>query len=687
MLATPSDSADWGELPSLRLPGNATPVLPFDDALAKPHAPAHAPWSESSSSRAISSGIWSGEEERDDGSISPSSSSSSAPPSPSSTATSCTMSPSSSAEFTLSPTTSAQKIFVNDWVPEAFSLKLVFTTSGTSVGPDDTDSCPPAFFPAARINFSPRLRITSPTGLPFSSLGGLHLGVTGMCETLDRDGNVKSKRMVADFCTDLSSGLKIWKRDAAKNMPKGEEWEGEESLPPGTYVLPLSMKIPNSDRLCVSLSSRLFFDSDDVHDRPPSFECSRFRIYYTMSIALFSAAVSTNGTPRRLKVFSIPFHVLPSTLPTPPPELPVLTHEHKKGVFASIIKNFSPFAAPKAERGYHIVYPSLPTSHFSPASHASIPVSLRIVDRPLEPTDLYIRLALVRKTYVRESTTTSMTAAIEQEWGLGAGTSPGSCGYPEEVIVEPYCKAEEEIVSRWGWIPYSSRPGADPLEQAEVIIRDIALPLSGLDGEGWSHGYSTGLDLEPTPVPSLQHGDCSWFSPAFRMRPPIAKEYQKHIHLSSRFFLSLEVGFAPAGLGDVLDAIGAASPDMEIPPPNTFTSPQRPSDSLFSGVDLSNPFHVPNLRSRRPSTPPPLSPAFPGRLRELFIPLTIGSVAEPAMSCIAAAGESVSRRAEREEREERGEDTRAELGEGADGAWLVAPPNYCDAVKSSPAYV
>lgn len=417
--------------------------------------------------------------------------------------------------------------------------------------------------------------------------------------------------------------------------------------------------------------------------RPPSFECSRFRIYYTMSIALFSAAVSTNGTPRRLKVFSIPFHVLPSTLPTPPPELPVLTHDHKQGVFASIIKNFS-FAAPKPERGYHIVYPSLPTSHYSPGSHASIPVSLRIVDRPLEPTDLYIRLALVRKTYVRESTTNSMTAAIEQEWGLGAGSSPG---FPEEVIVEPYCKAEEEIVSRWGWIPYSSRPGADPYEQAEVIIRDIALPLSGLNGEGWNHGYSTGLDLDPTPMPTLLHGDCSWFSPAFRTRPPVAKEYNKHIHLSSRFFLSLEVGFAPA-LQDTLAAIAEASPDMEIPPPNTFTSPQRPSESMHSGADLSNPFHLPSPRSRRSTVaPPPFSPAFPGRLRELFIPLTIGSVAEPAMSCIAAAGESVSRRAEREEREERGEDTRGELGEGSDGAWLVAPPNYVDAVKSTPAYV
>lgn len=331
------------------------------------------------------------------------------------------------------------------------------------------------------------------------------------------------------------------------------------------------------------------------------------------------------------------------------------------------------------------MYPSLPTSHYSPASHASIPVSLRIVDRPLEPTDIYIRLAIVRKTYVRESSTNSMAAAIEDEWGVGAGVPGGNLGYPEEVIVEPWCKEEEEIVSRWGWIPYSSRPGADPNEKAEVIIQDIALPLSGLDGEGWKHGYSTGLDLDPTPMPTLQHGDCSWFSPAFRTRPPVVKEYSKHIHVSSRFFLSIEVGFATPQLREVLEAIGEASPDMEIPPPNGFTSPQRPSTSSISGASLSNPFFVPNPRAKKTATTPatPLSTlAFPGRLRELFIPLTIGSVAEPGMECIAASGESATRRAEREEREERGEDMRGEGGPGE--SWILSPPTYCDAIMAPP---
>lgn len=424
--------------------------------------------------------------------------------------------------------------------------------------------------------------------------------------------------------------------------------------------------------------------------RPPSFDCPQYRIHYTMSIALFSSTLSSDGTPLQLKVFSIPFHLLPSTLPTPAPQLPVLTHDHKKSVFASLFKSIT---SPRAttETGYHLVYPSLPTSHFSPASQASIPVTLRIVDRPLEPTDLYVRLSLVRKTYVRESNSTSLATAIEDEWGLGLGVSPSSLGYAEETIIEPWCRSEEEIVSRWGWIPYSSRPGADPTEQAEVLISDIALPLSGLLSESgaWEHGYSTTLDMEPTAMPSLAHGDCSWFSPAFRHGPPTVKEYGKHVHVSSRFFLSVEVGFATPALKETLAALGRQSPDMEIAPPNCFTAPKPPTTSRYSGLSASNPFPPASSRFRSnlpPSSSSSASLPFPGKLRELLIPLTIGSVAEPGMECIATANESSSQRAEREMREERGEDMRRE-GEGPEGAWMCAPPLYEEALKVAPAYV
>lgn len=163
------------------------------------------------------------------------------------------------------PLASSSSSSNDPWAGADFSLKLLFTpANGTARGggtnntqDEHEQTLPPAFFPSQRISFSPRLRITSQDGLAFSSLGGMHLGVTGMCETLDVDGQVKSKRMIADFCIDLSSGLKIWKRDA-DNARKAAAHragradtvdENETRLPPGTYVLPLSMKVPNSERL------------------------------------------------------------------------------------------------------------------------------------------------------------------------------------------------------------------------------------------------------------------------------------------------------------------------------------------------------------------------------------------------------------------------------------------------------
>lgn len=148
----------------------------------------------------------------------------------------------------------------DDWTPVDFNLKLLFTQpnggsspSASSKTQHDDHSLPPAFFPSQRISFSPRLRITSAEGLPVAALGGMHLGVTGMLEALDETtGEIKSKRVIVDFCIDLTSGLSIWRKDArAASQRAGRlpQPEGEETLPPGTYVLPLSMKIPNSDRL------------------------------------------------------------------------------------------------------------------------------------------------------------------------------------------------------------------------------------------------------------------------------------------------------------------------------------------------------------------------------------------------------------------------------------------------------
>ncbi|SCZ90353.1 BZ3500_MvSof-1268-A1-R1_Chr1-3g01935 [Microbotryum saponariae] len=571
----------------------------------------------------------------------------------------------------------------DDWSAQDFSLKLVFKTPEASFAPsnhinDDSEHVvPPAFFPSQRIHFQPWMRIVRPDGLPFTAIAGMQLGVTGMIDLLDPlTGKIVAQRMIADFCVDLSTGLKCWKRDAqAARHTQGLETElpGQERLPPGTYSIPLSMKIPVTSRM------------------PPSFECAQFRIHYSMALTITAAACAPNGTPRRLKIYSLPFHILPSTLPAPAPELPVLKHDHPLGMLASLAQSFTLRTIPT---GFHHVHPSLPTSHFSPGGHASIPVSLRIRDRPLEPTDLYIRLALVRKTYVRDSTRCSLHDAIEEEWGA-PGVSVRDLNYPEEMLVEPWCRDEEEIVSRWGWIPYSSRPGADPTELAQVDINDIALPLHGLDpsNPAWAHGYSTELDLEPTAVPTLKQGACSWFSPVFRTRPPVMQEYRRHLHVSTRFYLSIEMGFASPQLGATLTELKRLSPDLDIPAPNTFTSPRAPATSDLNGTSVVNPFFTPSstlppgAAARTRPSPSPL--AFPGTKRELFIPITIGSVAEPTMSALAQHAEPscARQRAEREAREERGEDLRSEMGEGAEGAWICAPPDYEEALKRVPAYV
>lgn len=453
-----------------------------------------------------------------------------------------------------------------------------------------------------------------------------------------------------------------------------------------------------------------------------------------MSIAIFSASMTSYNCPRQLKVYSVPFHVLPSTLPTPPPELPFLTHETKKGVLASLIQSLS-FSSPKLEsNAYHLICPELPTSNFSPASHATIPLTLRIIDRPIEPVDYFIRVSLVRRIYVRESTSNSMASAIEEEFGGGLGISPFTLGVPENVLMEPWCREEEEIVSRWGWVPYSSRKGADPNSECSIVLKDIELPLSGISNEaGWKWGYSATLDIDPCLPPTLNHGDSSWFSSAFRSRPPIAKEYAKHCHASSSFFIVVKVGISPTPLHEILHAVSSASPDLEVPRPNYFTSPMDGSNSLsrHSGAPLSNPFPSSASRLRKSSSSSSsassptassstgnrgggnstspfnlLSPSFPGKmLKDLVLPITIGSVAEPGMECLvrnygpapSSSGTPASvaeeeadanaRRIERRDREDRGEprefeDFYADAGE----RWVCAPPTYEEGIKSVPAY-
>lgn len=154
---------------------------------------------------------------------------------------------------------------------------------------DPASSAPPAFFPLQRVSFAPQLKIKTAGGVPLAlgakassskrdGIAGMMLGVTGVLEVLDEEKAkksgkeiVKTQRMIADFATDLTNGLKIWRRDAApivkeklrvereyrakRGFPVDDLEDGswDEMLAPGTFMLPLSMKIPCSEKLLVAL--------------------------------------------------------------------------------------------------------------------------------------------------------------------------------------------------------------------------------------------------------------------------------------------------------------------------------------------------------------------------------------------------------------------------------------------------
>lgn len=159
------------------------------------------------------------------------------------------------------------------WDQDAFSLSLSFTGNLSSPSSSSaSDSAPPAFFPQQRVGFSPRLKVRSSKGLPLSLIGGMTLGVTGCVSVplLDRstgrqvvdpttgEPRWKSKRVHVDFVTDLTPGLEIWKADAEAAAGRG----AREVLPMGTYVLPLSMRIPASEKLYVDLLLGRSFGKD-----------------------------------------------------------------------------------------------------------------------------------------------------------------------------------------------------------------------------------------------------------------------------------------------------------------------------------------------------------------------------------------------------------------------------------------
>jgi len=152
------------------------------------------------------------------------------------------------------------------------------------------------------------------------------------------------------------------------------------------------------------------------------------------------------------------------------------------------------------------------------------------------------------------------------------------------------------------------------------------IPLGLLPGgqSVWAHGYSLTLDLAANTKPAGDGG--SWFRPSQAIARELERETRtagQHVYASTRFFVAFEVGLAPAGSlapyyrGGRFSEAGTACP---------FASHGAPASSSIPGAARFTGKLREQLIVRHRSIPTTLTSQ----------PVTIGSVAEPAMDCLAS---------------------------------------------------
>ncbi|GAA95445.1 uncharacterized protein L969DRAFT_85130 [Mixia osmundae IAM 14324] len=665
-------------------------------------------------------------------------------------------------------------------------LGLTFTSSSTvqswtDRSEEEESSCPPAFFPNQRVSFSPVLQVRERLGLPIASseaaaesapreeVSKMILGVTGVVEALEPCATtgvsrVTNARVVADFTTDVSGGLAIWQRDAAAVLSARQKQKQREqadarrravladepeasdivrepsrsdiasaralddgSLPSGKYVLPLSMRIPDHNRL------------------PPSFESAHFRLRYSMSIALISNR-KQNNKPRVIKQYDIPFHVLPSTSPSGPPcIMPTRFAEsvgesRHIGILSTLSSAFRGMAlsprlnstetseahintetsTPARAAGaasHHTIIPYLPTSSFSPSAQASVPLSLRI-DSSTAATgqDLYIRASIVKRIYVRDS-----SKSPDDEIRHWADHIDVTSAQMEDHILSRCLKSEETLVSRFGVIPWHLREH----QSAQITIEGLALPLTREDSNSsWTHGYSTALSLRPEAMRNTNGSDdtTTWFAPSLRNPQLNNKTCARHLFCASRFFVCIEVGFAhdltrtleqlnipvakagrfskpvfddcnsvynrPFGAAlprrSSLETMLSSSLDLDLSGRLLSSQSSLPRRSLSQTAAASGPVEAELLHKPR------LPLVLPG-LKHLEVGISVGSVAEPSLNCFEVLPRRQTYDPALGSQDESGVSA-ADISPSAsvqesDKAWICAPPPYIQALRSAPAYL
>jgi hypothetical protein len=446
----------------------------------------------------------------------------------------------------------------------------------------------------------------------------------------DDDEDEWAERVLINVGVGLEDGLDLWQKDAtvawerlSERRKKGRS-NPAVALPGGKYTLPLTVQVPSNPTL------------------PPTFDLptSPFEIAYHLSVTLtvddptYESVGPEDLAPRLVLSHSVrSFALLPMTLPTVAPDLAPVTGlleapSRRRESFTAMVGSASagwldrfntaidplkvgfgvstPRVAASALNGASStgtahdawptswsIEPSLPTTTFSPSSVIPVDFALRppsALPSALPPAgQVIIRAALVRREYLHTS------------HGVPPVSDPDAGLLSEEEIVS--CIGRHDLARIYGVHPSLPR---------------LSLPLGFGAGYAWANGFSTSISVSPGPSSS-----------------------RTHVHCASRFYLSLQVAFAPAG---------------------SCTSP---------------PTHGYVLNDLAGFIPPELT------TRTILVPISIGSVGEPP---------GANRRAWRELYLGRNDSTGEEVPQLIDGCaidrdegWILPPPSY-EAALAEPEY-
>lgn len=380
-----------------------------------------------------------------------------------------------------------------------------------------------------------------------------------------------------------------------------------------------------------------------------------------MSLGLFKRSASTlsAAAPSLLAWAEVPFTMLPSTPPTPAPSLPLLIHT-PPAAGHSILHSVAKFMAnDQKTKASWSVQTSVPASSYSPTE--VVPITLD-VKAPIVPTppnstqQIFIRVCLLRRLYLRSS-----TRSIRAEYGLNK--------YEEvnDACWDTSLQEENEISQRWGIVNLPSSGTSE--KNAHFTFKDIEMPLAPLSTSACG-GYSTSLNLRPGSCrPSLRHGSSCWFSPMVQAACQTNADsdaWDRHVHASSRFFVAVEIGF-----------FDSPSPSFHRQPFGQLVmqnSPAPYTDMAPSSVAAAS-----------------TAPTFPGKLRELQMPILVGSVIEPSSVVLQTQhGSFGGRSLDSWQGEARGPTSQSEEGstrtDKNQGHWVIPPPSYSEALHTVPGY-